>query len=98
MGPMAPPGPGRSWVPQGARIGWVVGNDVLLDPAVSHQLAQQTAGAERLSISMSALRRQLRGHGLLASVDEARHMLVVRRVLESSSRKVLHLRAADLVS
>lgn len=36
--------------------------------------------------------------GLLASVDVARHMLLVRRILGGRPRKVLHLRASVLIS
>jgi hypothetical protein len=31
---------GRSWVPQGTRIGWVVANDLYIDPAISYEVAQ----------------------------------------------------------
>jgi hypothetical protein len=39
----------------------------------------------------------LREHGLLASVDVGREMLLVRRTLEGAPREVLHLKASDLV-
>ena len=54
------------------------------------------AGAERLPVSEPALRRRLREHGLLASVDVSRGMLVVRRTLDGYPRKVLHVSASDL--
>jgi|SRR5579863_4953580 len=34
----------------GTRIGWAKENDLFLDPAVSYQMAQRMAGAERVSI------------------------------------------------
>jgi hypothetical protein len=55
------------------------------------------AGLERLSLSVYTLSRRLREHGLLASIDVSRKMLLVRRILEGCSRKVLHLKASDLV-
>ena len=36
----------RGWVPQGIRIGWLVGNEVYLEPAASYQVAQQMAGCD----------------------------------------------------
>jgi hypothetical protein len=71
---------------------------VYLEPDASYQLVQQMAGAERLSLSAQILRQRLREKGLLASVDVGRKMLLVRRILEGCSRKVLHLKASDLVS
>lgn len=68
-----------------------------LDPAASYQVAQYMAGPERLSVSVHTLSRRLREQGWLASVDTARRMLLVRRILEGGSRKVLHLKAGDLV-
>jgi hypothetical protein len=88
---------GRKWVPQGARIGWVAGMDLYLEPAASYQVAQQLAGAERLAVSQQTLRHRLREHGLLVSTDVGRQMLTVRRTLEGCPRPVLHLKVSDLV-
>jgi hypothetical protein len=88
---------GRGWVAQGVRIGWVSSHDLFLDPAVSYRVSQQMAGAERLAVSEQTLRHRLREHGLLASVDVGRQMLLVRRILQGVPRQVLHLRASDLL-
>lgn len=88
---------GRAWVPQGARIGWIVGPDLFLDPSASYQIAQQMAGNQPLARSPQALRHRLHERTLLASVDCARHMLLVRRTLEGHPRKVLHMKAGALV-
>ena len=85
-----------TWTPQGTRIGWIVGEDLYLDPEASYRVAQKLAGKEGLTLSMQTLRQRMRDEGLLASVDEARNMLVVRRIFEGVSHKVLHLRR-DLV-
>jgi hypothetical protein len=87
---------GQEWIPQGARIGWVTGNDLFLDPTASYQIAQAVAGTERLQISQQALHHRLQQRGLLASVDRGRQMVLVRRTLEGSPRQVLHLKATDL--
>jgi hypothetical protein len=89
---------GRGWVPQGTRIGWVARSDLFLEPAPSYQVAQQAAGVQRLAVSEQALRHRLREHGLLASIDVGRQMLLVRRTLEGCPRQVLHLKASELVS
>jgi hypothetical protein len=85
------------WRPRGTRIGWVAGSDLFLEQAVSYQVAQQVGGAERLPAGEQTLRHRLRQRGLLASVDVARQVLLVRRTLEGSPRQVLHLRSSILV-
>jgi hypothetical protein len=85
------------WVPQGTRIGWVVGGDLFLEPTASYVVAQEFAGAERLAVSQQGLRRALHARGRLASVDAGRQMVLVRRTLEGAPRQVLHLKASDLV-
>ncbi len=84
------------WVPQGPRLGWLAGSDLYLEPTASYELAQQMAGSDRLPVSEQTLRHRLREHNLLASVDMARQVLLVRRTLEGRPRQVLHLRARDL--
>jgi hypothetical protein len=44
------------------------------------------------------MRQKLRQAGLLASVDQGRGMLQVRRTLEGSPKQVLHLKASHLLS
>jgi len=87
---------GRGWVPQGTRVGWVARSDLFLEPAASYHVAQQAAGVERLAVSEQTLRHRLREHGLLASLDVGRQMLLVRRTLEGCPRQVLHLKASQL--
>jgi hypothetical protein len=86
---------GQRWVPQGICIGWVVGNDLFLESTAAYQVAQH--GPERLPVSEQTLRHRMHEHGLLASVDAGRQMLLVRRTLAGCARQVLHLRASDLV-
>ena len=85
------------WISRGVRIGWVEGSDLFLEPKASYLLAQDLAGTERLPVSEQSLRRSLRERGLLASVDAARQMVLVRRTLEGSPRQVLHIKASDLL-
>jgi hypothetical protein len=88
---------GRVLEPQGSRIGWVAGSDLFLEPAVSYEVVQRSAGAERLQITEQTLRHRLREHSLLASVDVGRQMLLVRRTLEGRARLVLHLKIQDFL-
>jgi len=89
---------GTAWIPQGTRIGWLAGTDLFLEPTASYELVQRIAGIERLPLSAQTLRHRLREHGLLASVDAGRQMLLVRRTLEGVPRQVLHVKARHLVS
>ena len=41
---------GRAWVPQGARIGWLDGPNLYLEPTISYEVVQQIAGTERLPV------------------------------------------------
>ena len=51
-----------------------------------------------MPISAQTLRHRLREQGLLASVEVGRQTLLVRRMVEDVPRKVLHLRASDLLN
>ena len=80
---------------QGTCIGWVVGDDLFLESTAAYQIAQQ--GSDRLPVSEQTLRHRMREHGLLASIDAGRQMVLVRRTLGGCTRQVLHLKAIDLV-
>jgi len=59
-----------AWVAQGTRIGWLIADDVYLNPALSHQIACEIAGAQQLSISVYTLSRRLHQQGLLATIGK----------------------------
>lgn len=83
------------WIPRGDRVGWVVGNDLYLEPEAAFAAVQSMAqaGGEPLTVSSRTLHRRLSEQNLLASVDTQRNRLVVRRTLEGRRREVLHLGA-----
>jgi hypothetical protein len=54
------------------------------------QLVGRDVG-EVLPVSESTLRKRIHEKGLLASIDEARQTLTVRRTVGGSSKGVLHL-------
>ena len=68
---------------------------MLLDPAASYAVAQQVAGTRRIPLSEQSLRARLHERGLLASVDERRETLKVRRRVEGTAKEVLHVRASE---
>ena len=88
---------GASWSPQGTRVGWLASGEVFLDPELSYQVAQVMAGSGELSVSPQSLRHRLHQSKLLVSVEACRQTLYIRRTLDGMPRKVLHLRAGDLM-
>ncbi|HEY8598325.1 MAG TPA: DUF3854 domain-containing protein, partial [Thermomicrobiales bacterium] len=83
----------QEWRPQGARIGWVEGDDLYLDRDAALAEVQrlgQTTG-DGLAITGQVLAKRLHERGLLASIDQGRETLTVRRKLEGKQRRVLHL-------
>jgi hypothetical protein len=87
------------WQPQGRRIGWIDADNLYLEPEAAFVEAQEMASkqGESLPIAARTLHKRLKEKGLLASTDEARNRILVRRTLEGARREVLHLRA-DLLA
>jgi hypothetical protein len=81
------------WRPQGKRIGWVGEDGLFLEPNAAHAEAQQLAAAQGASLPVTpqTLRRRLKDEGLLATTDDKRQKLTVRRTLERQRREVLHI-------
>jgi hypothetical protein len=92
-------GHGGDWEPKGDRVGWLVdGEHLYLDSDAAYAAAQKLAQdvGDRLAVTPQTLRRRLKEGSLLASVDSARQVLTVRRVLEGQRRDVLHLSTTAL--
>jgi len=85
--------------PCGERIGWIAGDDLFLEPEASYAVAQRLArdSGDSITVASKTLHKRLHERGLLASTDDRRRKLTVRRVLEGRRRAVLHLKA-DLIS
>jgi hypothetical protein len=85
--------------PQGRRVGWVDGQDLYLEPEAAFAEVQELAAkqGESLPVTPRTLFKRLKEKGLLASWEENRERLTIRRTLESVNRAVLHL-SADTVS
>jgi hypothetical protein len=89
-------GPDTRWEPQGRRIGWLDGPDLLLEPEASYAEAQELARhqGEALPVGTRTLWRRLRERRLLVSTEPGK--LLTRRTLEGQRRFVIHLTAASL--
>jgi hypothetical protein len=79
---------------QGKRIGWLHGDDLLLDPDAALAAAQAVAGNSDsgVTINLATLRKRLHERGLLATTElESRQTMTVRRTIEGQRRAVLHV-------
>jgi hypothetical protein len=88
-----------NWEAQGNRIGWVAGPDIYLELEATY-MAVQMAGrdmGELLSVGVQTLKKRLREKGLLASIDEKRQTLTVRRILEGSKKDVLNFLRSSIL-
>jgi hypothetical protein len=83
----------HGWQSKGARVGWLNESDLYLEPDAAFASAQELAKSQgdSLPVTPQTLRKRLKEHGYLASVDTARETLTIRRNLEGKQRDVLHL-------
>lgn len=90
---------GLDLVPLGRCVGWTESDDIYIEPAAAYQVVQIAArdSGEPLNASRQTLKKRLREKGLLASVDESRGTLTVRRTICGSSKDVLHMLRAALL-
>jgi hypothetical protein len=81
------------WTPLGDCIGWMEGDDIYLEPEAAYAAAQLLAKdqGDSFPISNTTLRRRLKEKGWLASFDEGRGRLTVRRMIHEIRREVVHL-------
>jgi hypothetical protein len=90
--------PGSQPRPMGERVGWVVADEVFLDPDVSFACASRLANdqGDAFPITAPTLRRRMDEQGLLCSKDETRGKLTVRRTYQGQRRDVLHVNWAGV--
>ena len=93
-----PAGMTAEWRPQGARIGWVEGEELYLIPDEAYACVRRLApeGGEGLMIGPKTLSKRLQERGLLAGCDPGRGTLTVRHRAEGARHEVLHLTAGAL--
>lgn len=89
----------HEWRPQGARVGWVDDGALYLDRDAALAEVQRLGRdvGDGLAVTAQVLTKRLHERGLLASTDQARETLTIRRTLEGKGRAVLHLDAGRLV-
>lgn len=78
---------------QGVGVGWLVDSELFLDPDASYAAVQRFARDqnESFTITANALRKRIKEKGWLASTDESRGKLTVRKTLLGARREVLHI-------
>lgn len=86
-------------VPQGTLVGWTNGIDLYIDADAAVKAIQSIAAAtgDAMGIGPRTLTKRLQQRGMLASIDEARGRLTVRKTLQGTRREVLHLKAGSVV-
>ena len=91
-------GEGEGGRAQGARVGWLDGDDLYLEPEAAFAAAQRLAreSGDAVPVGSKTLHKRLHEKGLLASTEAGRRKLTVRRTLEGQRRAALHLRAGAL--
>jgi Domain of unknown function (DUF927) len=85
------------WKPQGHRVGWLVGDDLFLDPDAVYAEVQRLAGeqGEPLPVSKQTLQKRLKERKLLRSTS-ARDRCTSKQTVEGRRRSVLHLAARTI--
>jgi hypothetical protein len=85
------------WRPQGARVGWLDGQDLFLDIDSAYRVTQTAAAAvDGIAVGVQTLVKRLHESGRLKNVDERRGKLKVRRMIDGTRLQVLHLPADAL--
>jgi Domain of unknown function (DUF3854)/Domain of unknown function (DUF927) len=85
--------------PQGVRVGWLIDEDLYVEPDASFAAVQRFAReqGDTFAISAYTLRRRMKEKGLLATTDAARGKLTVRQTLQGTRRDVLHIASDALI-
>jgi len=86
------------WQARGAMIGWLDGDQLLLDPDVAYAVAQRFARDQGTSVPVTprTLWKRLAERQLLASLDTARGRNLVRWPIGGVRRVILHLNAETI--
>ena len=84
--------------PQGDRVGWVdpQTSAIFVEPTAAYRLAQSMAAGDPLPVNLATLNKRLHEKKHLASVEDSRATLTVRRTIEGRRIPVLHLKPSAL--
>ena len=82
----------NGWTPRGDCVGWIDGDDVYLESTTAFRLVKVAGrdSGECLAVTEQTLRKRLHEKGLLASIDQRRETMSVRRNILGTVRNVLH--------
>ncbi|MCP4611124.1 MAG: hypothetical protein GY845_20640 [Planctomycetes bacterium] len=78
------------WLPCGDRIGWVNGEEILLEPPASFRLVKQLDSDNSLQITQRTLLKMLAQQGRIVP-DSSRETNTVRRQIDETQRNVILL-------
>ena len=89
---------GGNFFARGECAGWIKGSDIYIDPSSAYRVTHAAGrdSGDGLALSEQTLRKRLHEKNLLASVDEKRETLTIRRKIGSSSQNVLHVRRTTI--
>ena len=80
------------WEAKGPRIGWIDDEGLYLEPDAAYKAAaSMVAGDGGITIGATALWKRLNEARYLATIDETRQTLKVRRLIEGERRSVIHM-------
>lgn len=87
---------GGTYKPKGTLIGWIDGNDLLLEPETAYAVAQEMARKQNTSLPVTqrTLWKRMQQKGILVSCEDGRS--TVRRYIGRIRRRVIHI-SKDLV-
>jgi hypothetical protein len=87
-----------TWTARGQQIGWTRDGNMYLEPtntfAIVQAIAKETG--QHITLSLTTLLRRLKQANLLASTDESRETITIRRTLEGAQHSVLHFLSPSL--
>ena len=88
----------EEWQPQGRCVGWIEGDNLYLEPEASYAVAQGIGKEtdDPLVVTPKTLHKRLFDLGLLESTDRTSGHLAVRRTVQGTRRRVLHLASTIL--
>jgi len=88
----------REWRPHGSCVGWIEGENLLLQPEAVFASVQRLAKDQgtAFSITQRTLFKRLAEKGLLASREPTQDRLNVRWTIAGERKRVIHLHAASL--
>ena len=80
--------------PRGDQIGWIIDEDLYLEPGAAYRVAREMVGSsgDGITIALRTLQKRMHEQGLLKTTEqESRGTYTVRKQIQGARRSVLHL-------